>query len=430
MAFDQTRSSLGATLAAGAVALLLAAFALVGCGKGPTAPAPLPPISRVVLSLGGDTTVVADTIRVGDTPLFVATAYDTAGVALPGVPFDWSSSSGSVFTVGTGGQVSAVGEGEALLVAEAGGRRDTVRILVLAGATGWFAQVSNSGRQLNGVFFWKDGRHGWAVGNSGEILATVDAGTTWERRTSATIFNLNSVWFPDDVEPDTGYVAGNSGTVLKTVDGGLTWVPTTTHASENLNGIRFATADTGWAVGSAGAVLRTFDGGATWSKLNPTSFELRGVAFAGTRLGWAVGDGGVILGTTDRGLTWTVESAVTSQSLHGVWRLGDSVAVAVGQQGVAPRTVDVGGTPTWQLRNAGASNQLEGVCLATPQIGFAVGTNGGGIVLRTDDGGQSWTTQSVPAGTSLYGVFFLDHLRGWAVGANGRIVHTGSGGLP
>ena len=59
------------------------------------------------------------------------------------------------------------------------------------------AQVSTSTRQLNGVYFDPDGRHGWAVGGGGEILATTDAGENWTHQASSTLYNLNSVWFTD-----------------------------------------------------------------------------------------------------------------------------------------------------------------------------------------------------------------------------------------
>src|SRR2546426_53236 len=250
-----------------ALVVLVATLLAAGCGKGVVRPIPLPPLSRVVIAQGGDTTV-----------------------------------------------------------------------------------------QLNGVFFNPDGRHGWAVGNGGEIRATADAGASWARQVSHTLFSLNAVWFTD---ADSGWAVGNSGMAVHTTDGGATWTPMPTGASENLMDVFFAYPDTGWAVGGSGAVLRTFDWGATWTKQNPTAFTLHSVSFAGTRLGWAVGDNGTILGTTDRGLNWTLESPVTSQSLRGVWRRSELVAFAAGQQGVVPRTQNVGGTPVWELQNTGASNALE-----------------------------------------------------------------------
>ncbi len=428
MASNRVSAGIRAAGAAAAIAPLLVVLALAGCGKKtPFKPVPLPLLSRVVMSVGADTTVVADTVKVGATLQFSAVAYDTGGSAVQGTLFTWSSSDPGVFTVDGSGRVTARGEGGALLFVQLADKRDSVDLLVLPSANGWLTQVSNSTRKLNGLFFEPDGRRGWVVGDGGEILSTTDAGATWTRQVSNTLFNLNAVWFTD---ADSGWAVGNAGTALHTRNGGATWALITTGAGENLLDVKFAFADTGWIVGSSGAILRTFNWGATWSKQNPTAFPLHGVAFAGTRRGWAVGDNGTILRTVDRGVTWNVEPPVTAQSLRAVWRRSEFVAFAAGQQGVTPRTRDVMSVPTWELRNSGASNQLEGAFFPNDTTGFAVGWNGNGLALRTDDAGVNWQTQSVPLATALNDVFFVDELRGWAVGDNGRIVHTGSGGQP
>lgn len=413
-------------------ALLLpaaAALFLAGCGEdSPVAPEPpLPPLSRVVIALGADTLVAGDTLAVGQSLQFSATVYDT-GNAVVATSVAWSSSNPGVFTVNGAGRVTGAGEGGALLVARAGDRRDTVALLVLPAAGGWFVQTSNSSRTLNGVHFAADGRTGVAVGDAGEVLRTSDAGATWTRVPSNTAFNLNAVRFTTASE---AWAAGNNGTLLRTTNAGATWSVVASGTSDALHGLWFATRDTGWAVGANGTVLRTFDRGASWQKLNPTAATLRGVAFAGTRFGWAVGDNGTVVGTTDRGLSWTVVSpAVTGLALRAVARPSYLSAFAVGAAGAAPRTVDVAGAPQWELRNAGASNGLRGVWFLDAAQGWAVGENGTGIVLRTGDAGLTWTPQTAPTGTPLNAVFFLDALRGWAVGNNGRILHTGTGGAP
>jgi photosystem II stability/assembly factor-like uncharacterized protein len=405
--------------------ILCAALLAGGCGKSGVTSVIIPPLSRVVISLGSDTTVVADTLNVGASRQFNATAYDLAGNPVTGLPFEWRSTATAVFAVNRTGHVLGEGEGQGLLIVEVGGKADTVSMMVLPATAGWFAQTSNWSGQLNDLYFDRDGRHGWAVGDGGAILATTDAGATWTRQASNTLFNLNAVWFTD---ADSGWAVGNSGMAVHTRDGGNTWTPMPTGASENLRDVYFAYPDTGWAVGNAGAVLRTFDWGATWDKQNPTPSPLYSVSFAGTRDGWAVGDNGTILGTTDRGTTWNAAPSVTAQSLRGVHRRSEFVAFAVGQQGVIPRTTNVLNVPTWEVVNTGAGNQLEDVFFPTDLTGFAVGFNGTGMVLRTDDGGTNWNLQSMPASTTLHAVFFLDVLRGWAVGDGGHIFHTGTGG--
>lgn len=404
-------------------------FAIAGCGESstPVTPVVLPPLSRIVIALGSDTTVVADTLGLGGNQTFTATIHDT-GNAVVNAAATWTSGNSAVFTVNSAGGVNAIGEGSAYLYASAGNVVDSVWVLVLSNVNGWVVQVSNSSRILNDVFFQPDGAHGVAVGSAGEVLYTANGGGTWSRRASITGFNLNAVWFTTQNE---GWAVGNTGAMIKSVDGGRTWIAKSSGVSDNLNDIVFATPDTGWAVGSNGAILRTFDRGETWTKTAPTSYTLNGVSFFGTREGWAVGASGVICGTTDRGLTWSVVTPfVTSLDLRTVRRLSTMTAVAVGQQGAALYTVDNAGSPEWTVTNVGASNDLNGVAVSGAGSGYACGANGTGIILATTNGGQTWTPQVAPTGNPLNAIWFVDQNRGWAVGANGRILHTSNGGQP
>ena len=395
------------------------AMVLAGCG-GKGVRIVVPPLSAVILN------VTADTVAVGGAVQFSASALDLSSNPVSNVPFVWTSSNTDVFTVNGSGNVTGQGEGVAILTVEAGGQRDSATVLVLPATAGWFAQTSNSSRQLNDVFFHANGRHGCAVGSTGEILVTYDAGETWERPTGVTAFNLNAVWFVSD---STGWAVGANGTALRTVTGGRTWTLIPTGSSDNLLDVYFANANTGWIVGSNGVVLTTMSGGSSWLKQNPTANTLNGVSFSGTSDGWAVGNSGVILGSHDGGFTWfVVQPSVTAQALNGVWRRSESRAYAVGSAGAAPRTIATVDSTAWELQNGGASNNLEDVIFVTDTRGWAVGDNGGGIVRVSDDGGATWNAQAAPAGTNLRGVYFVDGLRGWAVGDNGRILHTGSGG--
>ncbi|MFZ4564454.1 MAG: WD40/YVTN/BNR-like repeat-containing protein, partial [Bacteroidales bacterium] len=67
------------------------------------------------------------------------------------------------------------------------------------------------GNTLQSVFFSNAGT-GYAVGECGTILKTIDGGTSWSARTGGTNAELNSVFFTD---VNTGYVVGSRGTILK-----------------------------------------------------------------------------------------------------------------------------------------------------------------------------------------------------------------------
>jgi len=74
------------------------------------------------------------------------------------------------------------------------------------------------GHTLHSVHF-SDDNTGYAVGDVGTIIKTLDGGTTWTVLTSGTTDRFNSAYFPD---VNTGYVVGDSGTIVKTIDGGIT----------------------------------------------------------------------------------------------------------------------------------------------------------------------------------------------------------------
>lgn len=405
-------------LAPGLAALVLG---VAGCSSNTLAPPPpLPPLSRVEVVPDGDS------LAVGGTRLFVATAYDTANAAVGGASFAWTSSDNGVVTVATNGLATARGEGVAWVVATAGGRSDSAMVYVYT-RNGWYTQTSNTTRNLYGVFFQPDGRTGFAVGALGTLLRTLDAGATWTVLTSGTSNDLQSVWF---TSASTGWIAGNGGVVLKTVNGGASWArDLTVGASENLMCVRFAGANHGWFVGAGGVVVRTANGGATWSRTHPTASQLNGVSFPDTSNGWAVGAGGTILGTRDGGRSWyVVQPAVTALTLESVWRHSNTLAWGAGAAGARVSTVATADSLAWSSGTYGAANDMRGVMFVNASTGYAVGWNAGGVVLKTVNGGAGWAPQQSNSAQALNDVYFVDGLRGWAVGDQGRIVHTSKGG--
>ena len=64
---------------------------------------------------------------------------------------------------------------------------------------------------------------------------------------------LNSVIFTD---ANTGYAVGESGTIIKTIDGGLNWTVLPTGTSNFLFSVCFANSNIGYAVGAFGKIGR------------------------------------------------------------------------------------------------------------------------------------------------------------------------------
>ena len=101
------------------------------------------------------------------------------------------------------------------------------------GGQTWTNQTSGVEKTLFGVFL-ADLHHGWAVGLDGIILRTIDGGQSWQVQQGSTeVGALEQVGFQEAlgnpslydimVVGNYGYAVGDIGTVLASVDGGLTW---------------------------------------------------------------------------------------------------------------------------------------------------------------------------------------------------------------
>lgn len=87
--------------------------------------------------------------------------------------------------------------------------------------TGWSVLQSGTTTSLYGVDFLNE-NIGIAVGDSGTILQTADAGLTWERLNSGVSKRLNAVSFIDSLNI---VAVGDSTLILTTSDGGNSWSP-------------------------------------------------------------------------------------------------------------------------------------------------------------------------------------------------------------
>ena len=56
-----------------------------------------------------------------------------------------------------------------------------------------------------------------------------------------------------------GWAVGYSGTILRTVDAGVHWMPQYSPAAADLEAIDFVDAAGGWVVGTGGAILTPAD---------------------------------------------------------------------------------------------------------------------------------------------------------------------------
>jgi len=93
----------------------------------------------------------------------------------------------------------------------------------------------------------------------GAIAKTTDGGRNW----NSTFFSapLYEVHFPISNASLLGFAVGASGQILRTTDAGLSWQSLTSGISQTLNDVAFFDLSTGYAVGDNGTILKTETGG-------------------------------------------------------------------------------------------------------------------------------------------------------------------------
>jgi len=153
---------------------------------------------------------------------------------------------------------------------------------------------------------------------------------------------LKSLFFKDTL---TGFAVGDNGVIITTINGGRTWSAITSPVQKDFNAITFINADTGYIAGgtvsglfSRMTILRTVDGGTSWNILfDVPGGILKDISFADARVGYAVGDYANLLQTTDVGLNWQpllVDSSLTgNECFNAVKFLNRDFGVLGGKAG-------------------------------------------------------------------------------------------------
>jgi photosystem II stability/assembly factor-like uncharacterized protein len=282
---------------------------------------------------------------------------------------------------------------------------------------------------------------GWAVGDEGVILNTIDGGQTWDRKPTGLRASLRSVCF---LNPFIGWVVGRDelpegrsvGVLLYTRDGGETWKQLLPGALPGLNKVRFVDAGTGFVLGDGceqfpSGVFRTTDAGRTWEPV------------AGQRAtSWLAGDfqdgkTGVLAGA------WSRLASCKQEQLHTAADVRNLTGRHLLALQVLPRRLLAAaeGGLVLTSSSAGASWGYAELklpidvlaCLdfhAMHAVGERVWAVGrpGSVVMYSADAGQTWQLLKTGQPLPLHGVFFFDQKQGWAVGDAGTVLMTNDGG--
>jgi photosystem II stability/assembly factor-like uncharacterized protein len=392
-------------------AALLAATLLSACGGG-----------------GGDdgtaipATAIPDNISISSaasSDVGEAAAFSNSAAALQGLSFSWDfgdGSSGSTAASPTH-DYAKVGDYEVTLkVSNTGGQvkevkfrisvnnRAHVRGLACSGVSesGWCWQQPRPTGTVPDDFFFLDAQTGWSVGDSGEILKTIDGGKTWSKQPTGIRTRLWSVRFAD---ANNGWAIGAYGAVLRTSDGGASWVLQEAGFLDGYGVSLYAiSARTAVISSSNGRVRVTEDGGASWSERN---FKLDAVGRDGVLWGLA---GNALKRSADLGRSSTdiaIDTSVYSYKLQalndgaivlsGVYYSYDSSTFQSTYQLRIQRSLDSGGT--WERYDALG---LPRGWINADAVTFANASTAtwatGSEAYRSTDAGRNWTRISGPTG--------------------------------
>jgi photosystem II stability/assembly factor-like uncharacterized protein len=298
----------------------------------------------------------------------------------------------------------------------------------------WEVIQSPTNKNLQKVVF-VDSLIGWAVGDSGIIIHTSNAGISWNVQNSGINLDLHSVTFPNK---NIGWAlswtnAPPYGTViLKTFDGGNSWKNEFYNGQDVfLNSIYFVDSLNGWIGSNYSGILYTTDGGNLWNQAVIDTFigyPIYNFVFFNENYGYVNGGRtdimGVIYKTTDGGRNWTgksvaadpIQKLVFLDSIHIVGMGGD---LEFGAGFI--KSSNAG--DDWFYKNLNYYGTGLGLSFRTASEAWTP-IKGGfyGRFLVTKDSGNTWNEYITPDSLFMSDIAFTDSLHGYAVGLNGTIL--------
>jgi photosystem II stability/assembly factor-like uncharacterized protein len=327
------------------------------------------------------------------------------------------------------------------------------------GGNEWYINSTYPPGPSYAVYF-ADSINGWSATGS-QIYTSQDYGFNWTKQTEGCQSDLYDIFF---VNESTGFAVGESGTIMKTVNSGINWEYITEVIASDLVSICFINEQTGWIVGTDGHILKSDDGGSSWnSQVSPTSSILNDVCFVNNLQGWIATRTGSVLVTVD-GENWIQSTVNSSENIVDVEYLNVSEIWACGVQNDISRFYkSVDGGLSWnrvgdslqtsvtsfkinenhEIWASGNINVYNGIIFYSGDegniwtswswdnlhltsisvIGSQIWCTGyDGILITSADFGNKWKVDTCMTYNDLYSNFFINDSTGWICGQKGTIL--------
>jgi len=295
----------------------------------------------------------------------------------------------------------------------------------------WVELDLGSDRNIDQVEFI-DASNGYLIAKSGlgsagygGVYKTTDAGSSWSNVFVLDNSDPNNFTSISVVDANTCFASQYSGDILRTLDGGTSWDTLVTGLNNYIIDLYFLDINIGFATADFGIVIRTTDGGTTWSTTTLIAPDyLSAIQFTDATTGYIVGTSGMpgatgtIYKTTDAGANWSdISPSLNYSHLNNLSFVDNNTGFAVGSVGYILKTTD--GGMNWNMTNSGTVNHLFGVSFFDSQNGMAAGDNG--TIVKTTDGGDTWTDVSYDPNW-LNSVAYVDVNTAFVVGYDGLIL--------
>lgn len=314
----------------------------------------------------------------------------------------------------------------------------TASASVTVSQSGWaWGNPSPQGNTLRTIAF--SGALGYAVGDNGTALKTLDGGATWAGLATGTSGELTHLQI---VDANTVVVGSGNGCILRiSTDGGVVFTRIFTVAESNchdqVQAFSFVSAQVGFLLLRSGSVLVTNDGGNTFSRqtgipgtaassggggnvgidvhfASPTS----GIAFVGPPSGGQSAE----YKTSDGGVSWT-PVALPGANVTAVHFIDATHAFAIGPNTLLS-SADAG--ITWATQPIGGGNSFTSIDCADAMTCVLTVAAGDHLVRTTDGGATSSIT--TPSSAQILAAAYSTPTRVVGVGSGGTTVVSNDGG--
>ncbi len=288
-------------------------------------------------------------------------------------------------------------------------------------AYNWHVVAANVVPQtLNSVYF-NDETKGWAVGESGKIVAFNNG--NWHMDTLYYITSNSTI---ADTTINTslksinnGFIVGTAGTFIEYQDS--IWVlgsivtkksGKSIMVTDDLYSVYALSSDDVWVVSKGGKIFHR-DASQNWQVItNVTTKDLNSVFFVDENHGWAVGKGGTIIAYNEG--TWAVQTSNVLKDLFGVSFTDLNHGWAVGKLG----TILFYNGNEWVATQSNSIKDLNSISMIGQNEGWACGLDG--ILVYYD--GSDWVETTSNSTKTLNTIFAYSSDYVWTVGLDGTVI--------